>query len=156
MISRTPRINLYAPKTLAVMDQAFAAIWNVLRADDPFRDYAKDGELRIAVGQKLLNLVADGVTDPRRLRQLTVERHPSRALAIVCCTPSLTQTCAPHCGCGNGLAAHAPAWSQLKQPEPHLPRAVSTRQRGRIGAPTRGAIGHGQYRVTTLRSPQAS
>jgi hypothetical protein len=73
MISRTPRINLHAPKTLAVMDQAFAAIWNVLRADDPFRDYTKDGELRIAVGHKLLNLVADGVTDPRRLRQLTVE-----------------------------------------------------------------------------------
>jgi hypothetical protein len=61
------------PKTLAVMDQAFAAIWNVLKADAPFSDYAKDGELRIAVGQKLLNLVADGVTDPGRLRQLTVE-----------------------------------------------------------------------------------
>ena len=58
MISRSPRIDLYAPKTLAVMDQAFAAIWNVLKADDPFRDYAKDGELRIAVGRKLLNLVA--------------------------------------------------------------------------------------------------
>ena len=47
--------------------------WKVLQADDPFRDYGKDGELRIAVGQKLLNLVADGVTDPGRLRQLTVE-----------------------------------------------------------------------------------
>jgi hypothetical protein len=70
MTSRTPRIDFYAPK---MMDQAFAAIWNVLKADDPFRDYAKDGELRIAIGQKLLNLVADGVTDPGRLRQLTVE-----------------------------------------------------------------------------------
>jgi hypothetical protein len=73
MTSLTPRIDFYAPKTLAVMYQAFAAIWKVLQADDPFRDYAKDGELRTAVGQKLLNLVADGVTDPRRLRQLTVE-----------------------------------------------------------------------------------
>ena len=36
MISRTPSIDFYAPKTLAVMDQAFAAIWNVLKADDPF------------------------------------------------------------------------------------------------------------------------
>jgi hypothetical protein len=72
MTSRTPRIDFYAPKTLAVMDR-FAAIWNVLKADDHFRDYAKDGELRIAVGQTLLNLVADGVTDPGRLRQLTVE-----------------------------------------------------------------------------------
>jgi hypothetical protein len=73
MASRTPRIDLYAPKTLAAMDQAFAAIWKVLKADEPFRDYAKDGELRILVGQKLLILVADGVTDPGRLRQLTVE-----------------------------------------------------------------------------------
>jgi hypothetical protein len=47
---------VYDPKTLEVMDQAFAAIWQVLKADDPLRDYAKDGELRIAVGQKLLNL----------------------------------------------------------------------------------------------------
>jgi hypothetical protein len=73
MASQPPRIDLYAPKTLAVMDQAFAAIWRVLKADDPLRDYAKDGELRIVVGQKLLNLVADGVTEPDRLRQLTVE-----------------------------------------------------------------------------------
>jgi hypothetical protein len=55
------------------MDQAFAAIWNVLRADDPFRDYARDSELRLAIGQKLLDLVAVGVTDPVRLRKLTVE-----------------------------------------------------------------------------------
>ena len=31
MTSQTPRIDFYAPKTLAVMDQAFAAIWNVLK-----------------------------------------------------------------------------------------------------------------------------
>jgi hypothetical protein len=72
MTSPNPRPDIYDPKTLAVMDQAFAAIWNVLRADDPFRDYANDSELRLAIGQKLLNLVADGVTDPNRLRHLTV------------------------------------------------------------------------------------
>ena len=73
MISQNPRSDIYDPKTLAVMDQAFAAIWNVLRADDPFRDYANDSELRLAIGKKLLNLVAGGVTDPGRLRQITVE-----------------------------------------------------------------------------------
>ncbi len=73
MTSQNPRTHIYDPKTLAVMDQAFAAIWNVLRADDPFRDYANDGQLRIAIGRKLLNLVADGVTDPSRLRRLTLE-----------------------------------------------------------------------------------
>ena len=72
MTSPNPRPDIYDPKTLAVMDQAFAAIWNVLRADDPFRDYANDSELRLAIGQKLLNFVADGVTDPNRLRHLTV------------------------------------------------------------------------------------
>jgi hypothetical protein len=55
------------------VDQAFAAIWNVLGADDPFRDYANDSELRLAIGRKLLNLVADGVIDPSRLRYLTIK-----------------------------------------------------------------------------------
>ena len=54
------------------MDQAFSAIWSVVRADDPVRDYANDSELRIAIGQQLLDLVADGVTDPSRLRYLTL------------------------------------------------------------------------------------
>ena len=73
MTSLNLRADIYDPKTLAAMDQAFAAVWRMLRADDPFRDYARDTELRIAIGKKLLNLVADGVTDPLRLRNLTVE-----------------------------------------------------------------------------------
>ena len=63
MIPQNPRQNIYDPKTLAVMDQAFVAIWQVLRADDPFRDYNHDSELRLAIGQKLMDLVANGVTD---------------------------------------------------------------------------------------------
>ena len=62
------------------MDQAFAAVWHMLRADDPFRDYASDSELKIAIGTKLLNLVTDGVTDPLRLRNLTVATPLRRAL----------------------------------------------------------------------------
>ena len=46
--------------------------WHMLRANDRFR-YPTNIELRIAIGKKLLNLVADGVTDPLRLRNLTVE-----------------------------------------------------------------------------------
>jgi len=55
------------------MDRAFTAIWKALRADDPFRDYGQDGKLRLATGQKLMDLVAEGVTDPVRLRNLTVK-----------------------------------------------------------------------------------
>jgi len=76
MTSEIPRPDIYDPKTLAVMDQAFAAIWNVLRADDPFRDYANDSELRIAIGHKLMELVANGVTDPVRLGYLTLKSLP--------------------------------------------------------------------------------
>jgi hypothetical protein len=71
MTSQNPRTDIYDPKTLAVMDEAFAAIWNDVRADDP--DYANDSGLRLIIGQKLLKLVADGVTDASRLRYFTVE-----------------------------------------------------------------------------------
>ena len=40
MTSQNSRPDIYDPKTIAVMDRAFAAIWNQVRADDPFRDYA--------------------------------------------------------------------------------------------------------------------
>ena len=73
MASQYPPQQIYDPKTLAVMDEAFHAIWKVLRTDDPFRNYANDGELRIAIGQKLMDLVANGVTDPGKLRYLAVE-----------------------------------------------------------------------------------
>ena len=65
--------NFYDPKTLAMMDRAFAAIWTAVKADDPFRNYAHDRELRLVIGAKLLNLVGDEIIDPIRLRQLTVE-----------------------------------------------------------------------------------
>lgn len=73
MTPQIPRVDIYDPQTLAVMDQAFTAIWKVLRADDPFRDYGQDGKLRVAIGRKLMDLVADGVTDPVRLRKLAVK-----------------------------------------------------------------------------------
>jgi hypothetical protein len=68
MTSQNPRLDIYDPKTLAAMDQAFAAVWHMLR-----RDLASDTDLKIAIGKRLLNLVADGVTDPLRLRNFTVQ-----------------------------------------------------------------------------------
>ena len=35
MTSQNPRQYIYDPKTITVMDRAFAAIWNQVRADDP-------------------------------------------------------------------------------------------------------------------------
>ena len=50
MTSQNLRTDIYEPKTLAMMDQALATIWNVVRADDPFCDEANDSELRLAIG----------------------------------------------------------------------------------------------------------
>jgi hypothetical protein len=73
MTSPNPRADIDDPKTLAAMDQAFAAVWLMLGADNRFGDSCNDSELQIAIGHKLMDLVADGVTDPVRLRKLTVE-----------------------------------------------------------------------------------
>ena len=73
MTSLNGRADIYDPKTLAAMDQAFAAVWHMLRADDLFRDFADDTELRKAIGKKLVKLVVDGVTNPLQLRNLTVK-----------------------------------------------------------------------------------
>jgi hypothetical protein len=67
------RLDLYEPKTLEAVSQAFDSIWNVLREDDPFREDAEDGELKTVIGQKLTTLVGDGVTDATQLRKLTLE-----------------------------------------------------------------------------------
>ena len=76
MTSQTPRPDIYDPKTLAVMDKASAAIWNIVRRDDPFRDYANDSELRLSIARKLMELVTNGVTDPVRLGYLTLKSLP--------------------------------------------------------------------------------
>lgn len=73
MASQIRQHDLYEPQTLEAVSQAFDSIWNILRADDPFRDYENDRELRTVVGKKLTALVADGVTDPIQLRKLTLD-----------------------------------------------------------------------------------
>ena len=51
-----------------------------VRADEPFRDNASDGELRIAIGRKLLNLVAVGVIDPLRTPKSHRKKSASTSL----------------------------------------------------------------------------
>ena len=72
MTALNPRADICDPKTLAVMDQAFAVVPHMLRADDLFRDCANDSELRIAIS-KAAEPCGGWVTNPARLRDLTVE-----------------------------------------------------------------------------------
>ena len=48
----------------------------MLQARDPFRDLERAHELRTALSQKLMTLVADGVTDPIELREWALESLP--------------------------------------------------------------------------------
>ena len=76
MCPHNSRINLYDPKTLESLNQAFEASWVVLQARDPFRDFQRDTELKSALNQKLMGLAADGVTDPIELREWALEGLP--------------------------------------------------------------------------------
>jgi hypothetical protein len=56
--------------------QAFESIWLVMRAHEPLLDEDRAKELGIEISRKLVELAADGVTDPAQLRRLTLESLP--------------------------------------------------------------------------------
>ena len=62
MGSLNPQVDLYDPKTLKALAQAFDATWVEVQAR--IRDFERDSELKTAINQKLWALARDGVTDP--------------------------------------------------------------------------------------------
>ena len=73
MGSLNPHVDLYDPKTLKALAQAFDAAWVEVQARDPFRDFERDLELKTAFNQKLVALAKDGVTDPIELREWALD-----------------------------------------------------------------------------------
>jgi len=73
MGSLDPQVDLYDPKTLKALAQAFDATWVEVQARDPFRDFERDLELKTALNQKLVALAKDGVTDPIELREWALD-----------------------------------------------------------------------------------
>lgn len=63
----------YETSMLANLSKAFEATWEVLRARDSSRDVDAEDDLRLAVSGKLLELAAEGVTDPEELRNRALE-----------------------------------------------------------------------------------
>jgi hypothetical protein len=61
----------YETSTLANLSKAFEATWEVLR--DSSRDVDAEDDLRLAVSGKLLELAAEGVTDPEEIRNRALE-----------------------------------------------------------------------------------
>ena len=73
MGSLNPHVDLYDPKTLKALAQAFDATWVEVQARDPFRDFERDLDLKTALNQKLVALANDGVTDPIELREWALD-----------------------------------------------------------------------------------
>jgi hypothetical protein len=65
------------PVVLASIEQAFDASWPVIRAYEAGANKARLGELSMAPSHKLIELVAQGVTDPQELRGLALETFPA-------------------------------------------------------------------------------
>jgi hypothetical protein len=64
------------PKLLTELAQAFESIWLVMRAHEPLLDADTAKELAIEISRKLVELAANGVTDPAQLRRLALESLP--------------------------------------------------------------------------------
>jgi hypothetical protein len=61
--------SFYDDATLLALELRSRDVWNALKASDPFRDWDKDTELRIALAEKLMALADAGVTDRLELRR---------------------------------------------------------------------------------------
>ena len=65
------------PKLVTELAHTFESIWLVMRAHEPLLDADRAKELSIEISRKLVELAADGVTDPAQLRRLTLESSAS-------------------------------------------------------------------------------
>jgi hypothetical protein len=64
------------PKTLAAIDVAFDAAWNVLETRALLARFANDAELRAELSQRLMVLASDGTSDPDELRRQALASFP--------------------------------------------------------------------------------
>jgi hypothetical protein len=64
------------PKLVTALAQAFESTWLVMQAHEPLLDADRVTELSIEISRKLVELAADGVTDPAQLRRLALQSLP--------------------------------------------------------------------------------
>jgi hypothetical protein len=64
------------PKLVVELAQAFESVWLVMCAHEPLLEADRAKQLSIEISRKLVELAADGVTDPVQLRRLTLRSLP--------------------------------------------------------------------------------
>jgi hypothetical protein len=68
--------NWSDPKVLAALTRAFDDTWSEIRAHECDEDKPRIAELSMELSRKLVELAANGVTDPQELRRLALETFP--------------------------------------------------------------------------------
>jgi hypothetical protein len=68
--------DFYDEAKLSVLEQAFRDVWRTLSMNDAIRAGKKDDDLRMAIVRRLMDLVAEGITDPQELRKRTLISLP--------------------------------------------------------------------------------
>jgi hypothetical protein len=76
MGSHHPTPNWSDPKVLAALTRAFDDSWPVIRGHECDEDKPRIAELSMELSRKLVELAANGVTDPQELRRLALETFP--------------------------------------------------------------------------------
>jgi hypothetical protein len=79
-MSLQTELDVYSPETLVAIHEAFDASWTALRKNEPFRNFAKDGDLRALLCEKLFALAGNGVTDTGELCRLAMESLAPKGL----------------------------------------------------------------------------
>jgi hypothetical protein len=74
--SNNPPSRWSDPVVLAAIERAFDATWPVIRAHEADNDKARIAELSMMLSHRLVELAADGVTDPQELRRVALETFP--------------------------------------------------------------------------------
>jgi hypothetical protein len=69
------------PMVLASIGRAYDATWPVIRAHEAGANKARMAELSMALSHKLIELAAEGITDPQELRRLALEAFPAYSSA---------------------------------------------------------------------------
>ena len=72
MGSFLPPGGSYQPEEMRLLQEAFDATWAELATHLPSPNGKTDREVRTAISEKLCDLAATGITDPERLKALTL------------------------------------------------------------------------------------
>jgi hypothetical protein len=80
---RNPPSTFSDPELISAIQQAFDAAWPVILAHQTVPDKARLAQLSTELSHKLIELAANGLTDPRELSDLALDSFPTATVGHV-------------------------------------------------------------------------